>query len=46
MITGYVITALSALIIGGAGGAWAVHKINKNNEPDAPIVDVTSEAQQ
>jgi hypothetical protein len=46
MITGYVITALSALILGGAGGAWAVHKINKNNEPDAPIVDVTSEAQQ
>ena len=45
MITNYVITALVALIVGGATGALVVFKISKEDDP-APIVDTTSTKQQ
>ena len=46
MITNYILTALSALIVGGLSGAWIVHKITKEDEPAIQITDTTSETQQ
>ena len=45
MITNYVIACLASLIGGGAGGAFGVYKITKEDDP-APIVDTTSTQQQ
>jgi hypothetical protein len=45
MITNYVIACLASLIVGGAGGAFVVFKITKEDDP-APIVDTTSTQQQ
>ena len=49
MLQTYIIIGLASLIVGGAGGAFTVHKINvKKAAPQLPIVieDRTSQEQQ